>query len=394
MNHSENITKRVRKANISAQNEYDWGNLIFPEREFLNSTYEEEKEELVFTFQTQGYQSFEFIKKERREVAIINLIDCAKLMEICRNYKITLEPENLYYNIHNQVFVMCRDIYGKGENFEQEEFLKQYRALIGFTLQDKYTYENYYNGGVELLHKDKFLEQIANADTVEEIVKYLSVEYERLLKEYQQSKIEVDKNKYKRNKVALGTTAILLILSLALSGYEFFWIKPYEKAVIEANKDYLKINYSGVVDAFEKTDISRLSIYDKYILAYSYIQGENLTEEQKKNIISALSLDTNEKVLDYWINLGKLEVSEAENIAQQVSDNDLLLYAYLKEKNMLETDTEISGKEKESRLEELNTKIEKLSEDSKEKEESDETTDILENQDEAGERVNDTDADK
>lgn len=382
---------------MSAQNTYDWGKLIFPQREFLKSTYEEQKEELIFTYQTEGYQPFEQIKKERREIAIINLIDCAGLMEICRNYKIDLNPKNLYYDMHNQVFVMYRDIYGKGETFEKEEFLNQYRALIGFTLQDKYTYENYYNGGMELLHKDKFLEEIANADTTDKIVECLLEEHDRLLEEYRKNKIEINKKKYKRNKIALGITSCLLVLTLAFSGYELFWIKPYEKAVIDANKDYLKINYSGVIDAFEKTDISRLSVYDKYILAYSYIQGENLTEEQKNNIISALSLDTNEKILDYWISLGRLEVSEAENIAQQVSDNDLLLYAYLKEKNMLETDTEISGKEKESRLEKLNTKIEQLSEDSKEDEldenndtqDTEENTenpvDVLDNQDEAGE---------
>ena len=139
----------------------------------------------------------------------------------------------------------------------------------------------------------------------------------------------------------------------------------------------MKINYSGVIEDFEKTDMSRLSVYDKYILAYSYIQCENLTEEQKKNINSALSLDTNEKILDYWIALGRLEVSEAENIAQQVSDNDLLLYAYLKEKNMLETDTEISGSEKEERMEELDSKIERLlegDEDETEEETTEETT--------------------
>ena len=91
--------------------------------------------------------------------------------------------------------------------------------------------------------------------------------------------------------------------------------------------------------------------------------SENLTEEQKKNTISALSLETNEKVLDYWIALGRLQTEEAENIAQQVSDNDLLLYAYLKEKNMLETDTEISGKDKSDKLADLEGKIEQLTEE-------------------------------
>ncbi|MCI5740523.1 MAG: type VII secretion protein EssB [Lachnospiraceae bacterium] len=377
MNEKENITKRIRKANMSAQDRYDWGKMIFPQEKCLQSSYEEEKEELIFSYDTEGYKPFVQIKKERREEAMINLLDCGNLIEVCRNYKVELRPENLYYDIHNQVFVMYRDVYGKGEEFDEEEFLKQYKALTGFVLQDKYNYEDYYDGGMELLQKDKFLELIAKADTVEEIEKCLLEEYERLIAEHRETKIEIDKKKYKRKKTALAVTSILLVLALAFSGYELFWMKPYERAVIKAQRDYLKINYSGVIEDFEKTDMSRLSVYDKYILAYSYIQCENLTEEQKKNINSALSLDTNEKILDYWIALGRLEVSEAENIAQQVSDNDLLLYAYLKEKNMLETDTEISGSEKEERMEELDSKIERLlegDEDETEEETTEETT--------------------
>lgn len=377
MNEKESITKRIRKANMSAQDRYDWGKMIFPQEKCLQSSYEEEKEELIFSYDTEGYKPFVQIKKERREEAMINLLDCGNLIEVCRNYKVELRPENLYYDIHNQVFVMYRDVYGKGEEFDEEEFLKQYKALTGFVLQDKYNYEDYYDGGMELLQKDKFLELIAKADTVEEIEKCLLEEYERLIAEHRKTKIEIDKKKYKRKKTALAVTSILLVLALAFSGYELFWMKPYERAVIKAQRDYLKINYSGVIEDFEKTDMSRLSVYDKYILAYSYIQCENLTEEQKKNINSALSLDTNEKILDYWIALGRLEVSEAENIAQQVSDNDLLLYAYLKEKNMLETDTEISGSEKEERMEELDSKIERLlegDEDETEEETTEETT--------------------
>lgn len=377
MNEKESITKRIRKANMSAQDRYDWGKMIFPQEKCLQSSYEEEKEELIFSYDTEGYKPFVQIKKERREEAMINLLDCGNLIEVCRNYKVELRPENLYYDIHNQVFVMYRDVYGKGEEFDEEEFLKQYKALTGFVLQDKYNYEDYYDGGMELLQKDKFLELIAKADTVEEIEKCLLEEYERLIAEHRETKIEIDKKKYKRKKTALAVTSILLVLVLAFSGYELFWMKPYERAVIKAQRDYLKINYSGVIEDFEKTDMSRLSVYDKYILAYSYIQCENLTEEQKKNINSALSLDTNEKILDYWIALGRLEVSEAENIAQQVSDNDLLLYAYLKEKNMLETDTEISGSEKEERMEELDSKIERLlegDEDETEEETTEETT--------------------
>lgn len=357
----EQVEKKKRKAEMSAQTSYDFGKLVFPQNEFLKSSYQEEKEEIIFNYDVTEYQKFTDIKNEKRETVIINLIDCAKLEKICHSYKIELRPDNLFYNIHNQVAIMYRDVYGKGEEFKEEEFISQYRSLIGFALQNKYSYNDYYDGGMELLEKDKFLEKIAEEDTLEGIVNCLKEEYERLIKNFAATKITINKKKYRRNKILLVVTSVLMIMSIGGLGYELIWEKPYKDAVIEANKNYLKINYNGVIESLRNIDVSRLSVYDKYILAHSYIQSETLTEEQKRNIKTALSLDTNEKVLDYWIALGRLEVSEAENVAQQISDNDLLLYAYMKEKNMLETDSNISGEEKASRLDELSGKIEQLS---------------------------------
>lgn len=357
----EQMEKRMRKAEMAAQNNYDWGKLVFPRNQFLESSYQEEREEVIFTYDITGYREFTEIKKEKRETVIVNLIDCAGLEAVSHSYKIEMNPENIFYNLHNQVAIMFRDVYGKGEEFREEEFLNQYRALIGFALQDKYSYEDYHDGGMELLNKDKFLEKIAKQETLEGIIGCLREEYERLVEENATTKITINKRKYRRNKIFLVLTSVLMVVFAGLWGYEMLWEKPYQDTVIEANKSYLKINYSGVIEAFRDTDTSRFSVYDKYILAHSYVQSENLTEEQKKNITSALSLETNEKVLDYWIALGRLEITEAENIAQQVSDNDLLLYAYLKEKNMLEADTSVSGEEKASRLDELSNKIEQLS---------------------------------
>ncbi len=387
----EKIQKKIRKAEMSAQNSYDFGKLVFPRGEFLESSYKEEREEVVFTYDSTGYQAFKEVKQERRETAIINLMDCAKLQEVCHSYKIELNPENIFYNIHNQVAVMERDVYGKGEEFQEEIFLEQYRALIGFVLQKKYSYEDYYNGGMELLKKDKFLQKILKEDSVEGIVSCLREQYEYLAEEFATKKITIDKKKYRRNKILLTFTSAFLVVSAGFLGYEMLWQKPYQDAVVEANKNYLKINYSGVIEAFRNTEASRFSVYDKYVLAHSYVQSENLTEEQKKNITSALSLETNEKILDYWIALGRLDVAEAANIAQQVSENDLLLYAYLKEKNMLEADTSVSGEEKAGRLEQLNTTIEELSnlyEDSEEDsgDEKQEETENTDNTEDTGEQ--------
>ena len=45
---SQIIQKNVRKADMTAQNQYDWSRLVFSRKEFLESTYEESKEEIFF----------------------------------------------------------------------------------------------------------------------------------------------------------------------------------------------------------------------------------------------------------------------------------------------------------------------------------------------------------
>ncbi len=75
-----------------------------------------------------------------------------------------------------------------------------------------------------------------------------------------------------------------------------------------------------------------------------------------------MTIRENEKKLDYWIYLGRMETEEAENIAMQQSDDQLLLYAYLKEKKKVETDTKLSGAEKTAALTALEEKIQPLKE--------------------------------
>ena len=366
----EQIQKKVRKSNMAAQCQYDYGKLVFPREEFLDCTIQEEKEEILFTYDRKDYRNFSKLKNERRDVILVNLIDCARLVEISRNYKVSLNPENIFYDIHNKVFLMERDVYGRGEEFRMENFLAQYKALIGFALQKRYTYEDYFEGGLDLLKKDKFLEQITELDNVEDIVACLYEEYKSVVERNENTKILVDKKKYRQKRILLGLTSGLLAIALVCIEFRTFYVKPYEDAVVEANRDYIQINYSGVIDALKAVKLNRLTVQDKYILAYSYVECESLTGEQKENIINALSLDTNEKVLDYWIYLGRLDTAMAEDLAQQISDNDLLLYAYLKEKNMVEEDTTISGSTKESRLEVLQGQIDKLTEELQTSEES------------------------
>ena len=54
--------------------------------------------------------------------------------------------------------------------------------------------------------------------------------------------------------------------------------------------------------------------------------------------------------------------SEAIDIAMQQSDDEMLLYAYMKQKSMIETDSSLSGEEKTQELEKIAQKMQPLME--------------------------------
>ncbi len=147
---------------------------------------------------------------------------------------------------------------------------------------------------------------------------------------------------------------------MALIGYGKVIFMPREEAFIKAQNSYLDENYVKVIDDLSMVDMKYLDKYQKYILASAYIKSESLTPEQKENVLQTISINSEEKIKDYWIYLGRLNTVEAENIAMQCSDDELLLYAFMTEKAILEKNTEISGEEKASRLQVLEKKIEDL----------------------------------
>ena len=71
-----------------------------------------------------------------------------------------------------------------------------------------------------------------------------------------------------------------------------------------------------------------------------------------------MTLNDTESKLDYWIYLGRSDTEQAADIALRLSDDQLLLYAYMKEKAITEENTELTGAEKSDKLNEITKKQE------------------------------------
>lgn len=352
--------EEYRVSELNASDEYDYKKIVSANHIFLKCSMKFENERVEITYNIEGKEEFATIFKEKRLTKLKALLDVGNFLNDWNYFTFSIQPENLYYDMYGKVFVMFRDIPNLENRYDEQTYLEEYKALIGCTLSGKYSYNDYVQGGMNLLKKDKFLVQIAEAENWEKVVSLLQQETERMIAYNKEKKIEVNRKSYKFEKSMTVCAFIVIGVFLLCCSYYLLWIQPYNKGVIQAQNAYLDKNYTEVIDSIQKITLNKLDHYQKYILAVSYIKCENLTDEQKTNVLSAVEIHGNEKILDYWISIGRLEAENAENIAQQLSNEQLLLYAYLKERYVLETDTELSGEEKTVKIKDLDGKIQSL----------------------------------
>lgn len=361
MEETGSLKRVIKKSEMRAETDYDYKKVAYPNERFLNCSIEEQTENLEITYELKNYHPFTDIRKCTKQEKFRILLDAGQLEKIRSEYIFSIKPENLFYDDNARVYVMMRDVYQRGE-IREENFLTEYKALVGYTLQKKYSYEDYYEGGEDIYQKNKLLKQIAQLETIEEVMKLLEEEYEKLSKEIREKKLLVNKKGFWWSRVYIIVSILIVIAGASLIVYDNFFVKPRMEAKLQAEVDFLKGDYIQVIDDLSKLSMEYLGYDQKYILSVAYVNMESLTAEQKQNILEKIPINGDEKLMEYWIYIGRLNPVEAENIAMQKSDDELLLYAYMLDKDLTETDVVMTGEEKAGKLADLESKIEKLAE--------------------------------
>ena len=359
----ENMEIRVQRADMEAKTIYDFKRLEHGTVAMLPMTIEEEKETLLLCFDMEGMHSITEVQKMEKLQKLELILQVAELEKDYMRFEFQLSPENLYYDRLNRVKIKFRDITTGLYEERKEQFLKLYQALIGYIMDGSRPYEDYLSGGKELLKDQKEVVTLLSAETLEEEISLLQTLYENYKKEETILKIKVDKKKYKKMNIYGIVSSVLLVVLFGAVVYGYFWHIPRQDKIVEANDAYLQKDYIRVIDSLKDFEIGQMERAQKYILATAYIQGESVdsfSTKDKEVILSKINYQSNEGIFDYWIHLGRMEVKEAENLALQMSDDQLLLYAYLQELSRIEEDEEMSGEEKSSKKQDLMKKVEEL----------------------------------
>jgi len=355
---SNELIETMKKSQFLANNDFEYKKMEHANKNMLPLTIKLQEEEIILTYGISGMKPLLGLTEEDELDQLHALSNVAQLQNYAAEYNFSMHPDNLYYDHNYLIYIKQRDILNTSPS--EEKFVDEYKALIAHFLQKRVSYDEFIKGGISLIPKTGLLGRIREAKDVFEMQKILEEDYLQKKEVRANEKQLLNKNTYTIIRVLLGIFAFIAIVSLMFNGNTFFKVNPYQTAVIKADDAYIQSDYVTCIDAMKKVDVNQMNLNQKYILSICYVKSENLTQEQKDNILQKLSIHESEKRLEYWIYLGRSNVSKAEDIAMQQADDELLLYAYMKEKSNIETRTDISGEEKSKKLEDLTSKIEDL----------------------------------
>lgn len=288
-------------------------------------------------------------EKVRLALNVTDLEACLKLP-----FNFFIHPENIFFTKDGLPKVAYRGLphVMPPKTMTHSDFLRQIKCLILhiFTGMD---FSDLYGGTLEVATVPEFLKAIIAAEDLSAIRKELETAYKENIAQEAATLTSVSKKRFKLFKyMAIWFSALSLLLLVPLI-YILFAQMPFQQKLLDADRDFLKVDYSAVISSLKSVAVHRLPYTQKYELAYAYIQSLDFSKEQRQVILNNVSLKSDELYLDYWIYIGRADHDQALDIAKRLEDLDLILYALNVKIEAVRNDQALSGQERQSQLDSL-----------------------------------------
>lgn len=325
-------------------------------RKTVPCSIESDTDHYVFTYDTAGLMSYEEVLKARNIEKYEFLLRASELNELTDTFSFTLNPENILVDeVFRPVIIERNFISGKSN------FISEYKALIGSTIDPSHSFVDYLKGGADLYEQNQLLSDVAAAKTLGEITGLLAEAISEERSYNEKNYAMVKKREYRTLKVLLPVFGVIMALSLGLFGYEHFAVSKVNARTIKATDLYFAEDYKSVGKELAKADVETLSDASRYMAAVSAVKSSGLNADQKENILRALEqYKTNTDYLNYWVCIGRQDYVEADQYAQKFRDNEHRVFALSLRRVQLEKDSNISGSEKTEKIGELDGEIKEL----------------------------------
>lgn len=305
--------------------------------------------------------------KQWKDIVALHRNDKLRLLlnvarfEACLDTRMTffIHPLNLVFDDNLIPRMVYRGIRGyvPPYDIDAETLLLQYKCLAIALFSKKFTFDELYTGSIKYVKDSEFERKIVSFDTLESLLTYLESEYMKEQKQTEETMILAPRKKfqlYKRLTISLLVLSVLLAIPLVY----FSIVKaPYQETLLEAHRHFLASDYDQVIQELNDTEPEKLSDAAKYILTYSYIQTETLSDEQKTAIMNNISLKSDQSYLLYWIYNGRGNFEKTLDLAKYIDDPQLIMYAIIKQIEQAKNDPNLSGSERDEFVRSLQNEL-------------------------------------
>jgi len=334
--------------------------LTYPAHGLVPCALEETEDSVNLIFDPQGMEPADIILKKPKWEKLRFLINCASLYSLDMEYDFSLSKENLLVDISLMPGVLTRDAKKPDKKPDNESFLQRYKALAGSILLPKYKYEDFMYGGKDLYKKKKMPAELAALETIDEIKDVLMKEYSHLVWKTNTTKKLVPRRNILVTRIVIPLLAAALLAAAYFGGVMMFVDIPFRDSLIAANTAHINRDPLSVQRILRPYGIDRLPTETRYFLSRAYVSTAAMTDNQRETVLLGLTPMTSPMLFDYWIHIGRLYFDDAIELARQMGDSELLLYAYIQQDAFIRVDMTIPGEERMQMLAELERNIEAL----------------------------------
>ena len=258
-------------------------------------------------------------------------------------------PENLFV-IGQRIVVAHRGFKSSVAPFKEtaELRVKQFRALVLYLLEPKQDYAKLVNGAGALRHT--FAQQLAKATTITALESLVDQQVMTQEQVAQKTLVTVKKTKFQMLKWIAGIGSVISVILLGVTLFWGFYTVPKAEHIVTAQARFLNDNYADTTKELARYSPEHLPQSARYVLAVSYIQLDTLSSQQKKAVLKNISQNSNSNQLNYWIQIGRGQYTEALSLAKNIGDDEYILHAYTTLYTATKNNTTMDGAKKQAEL--------------------------------------------
>lgn len=258
-------------------------------------------------------------------------------------------PEKLFV-IGQRIVVAHRGFKSSVAPFKEtaELRVKQFRALVLYLLEPKQDYAKLVNGAGALRHT--FAQQLAKATTITALESLVDQQVMTQEQVAQKTLVTVKKTKFQMLKWIAGIGSVISVILLGVTLFWGFYTVPKAEHIVTAQARFLNDNYADTTKELARYSPEHLPQSARYVLAVSYIQLDTLSSQQKKAVLKNISQNSNSNQLNYWIQIGRGQYTEALSLAKNIGDDEYILHAYTKLYTATKNNTTMDGAKKQAEL--------------------------------------------